>query len=171
VKKLLALFFLAPFCALAQPFIIKGTVIGEDQKPIYGANVGLFNPRDSSVMRGTTTNEKGEYTLERGRPGPFLLKVTYLGYSDKMQSGFIQESPVMVPPIVLQKTGKNLQGVNINTRCWLPDLPLASDDLRAVVEPYLKSVLKTATCIFPALIRFLREQERLRPQDGFYLPS
>lgn len=63
------------------------------------------------------------------------------------------------------------QGVNINTRCWLPDLPLASDDLRAVVEPYLKSVLKTATCIFPALIRFLREQERLRPQDGFYLPS
>jgi hypothetical protein len=63
------------------------------------------------------------------------------------------------------------QGVNINTRCWLPDLPLASDDLRAVVEPYLKSVLKIATCIFPALIRFLREQERLRPQDGFYLPS
>jgi len=116
VKKLLVLFFLAPLCALAQPFIIKGTVIGEDQKPIYGANVGLFNPRDSSVMRGTTTNEKGEYSLERGRPGPFLLKVTYLGYSDKMQSGFIQESPVTVPPIVLLKTGKNLQGVNINTQ-------------------------------------------------------
>ena len=43
MKKLLVLFFLAPLCALAQPFIIKGTVIGEDQKPIYGANVGLFN--------------------------------------------------------------------------------------------------------------------------------
>ena len=63
------------------------------------------------------------------------------------------------------------QGVNINTQCWLPDLPLASDDLRAVVEPYLKSVLKTASCIFPALIRFLHQQERLHPQDGFYLPS
>jgi len=63
------------------------------------------------------------------------------------------------------------QGVNINTRCWLPNVSLAPDDFRAVVEPYLKEVLKTATRIFPALIRFLREQERLRPQDGFYLPS
>ncbi len=116
MKKLLLFLFLAPWCAFAQPFIIKGTVIGEDQKPIYGANVGLFNPRDSSVMRGTTTNEKGEYTLERGRPGPFLLKVTYLGYADKMQSGFIQESPVVVPPVVLQRTGRNLPGVSINTQ-------------------------------------------------------
>ena len=63
------------------------------------------------------------------------------------------------------------KGVNVNTRCWLPDIPLGPDELRAIIEPSLKSVLKTATCLFPALIRFLREQDRLSPQGGFYLPS
>jgi len=63
------------------------------------------------------------------------------------------------------------QGVNINTRCWLPDVPLAPDDFRAVVEPYLKEVLKTATNLFPDLIRFLRQQDRIRPRDDFHLPS
>jgi len=63
------------------------------------------------------------------------------------------------------------KGVQINTQCWLPDLPLGPEELKAIVEPSLKSVLKTATCLFPAIIRFLRQQDRLRPQDGFYLPS
>ena len=63
------------------------------------------------------------------------------------------------------------QGVHINTRCWFPELPLSPEELQANMEPNLKFVLRTATRLFPALIRFLREQERLRPQDGFYLPS
>lgn len=116
MKKLILIFLLAPLWSLAQPFIITGSVIGQDQKPVVGASVGLFNMRDSSIMRSTMTNEKGVFTLERGRKGPFMLKITFIGYADKTQGGFMEEDITTLPPIVLAKTGANINGVNIRTQ-------------------------------------------------------
>jgi len=72
--------------------------------------------------------------------------------------------------------GTNIQfnpkeGVHINNRCWLPDLPLNSEELRALMEPYLKAILRTANYLFPRLIEFLNKQEVLRRGDNFHLPN
>jgi len=63
------------------------------------------------------------------------------------------------------------QGVHINTRCWLPNLDLDSTQLQAVLEPYLRGLLKTSTYLFPRLITFLEKNDNPRSQDGFCFPS
>jgi hypothetical protein len=59
---------------------ISGTVQEADTRPLAFANVLLLNSRDSSLVKGAASDEKGHYTLENIRPGHYLLAATMVGY-------------------------------------------------------------------------------------------
>ena len=63
------------------------------------------------------------------------------------------------------------RGVRLSTRCWLPQFDLSPEDLVALIEPYFRAMMHTVTHLYPELIKFLRHQERIKPQDDFHLPS
>jgi hypothetical protein len=63
------------------------------------------------------------------------------------------------------------RGVRLSTRCWLPTLDLSPEDLVALIEPYFRAMMHTVTSLYPELIKLLRHQERIKPQDDFHLPS
>lgn len=44
------------------------------------ANVLLLNSRDSTLVKGAVSDEKGAYIIENVRPGTYLLLVTMVGY-------------------------------------------------------------------------------------------
>lgn len=86
----------------------------------------------------------------------------------KIRNFLIEEADILY--------GANIQfnpneGVNINTRCWLPNLDLDSSQLQAVLVPYLRALLKTSTYLFPRLIAFIQKKDHPRSPDGFCLPS
>lgn len=62
---------------LAQSIIIKGKVTDSKSKePLTGVSIQI------SKLKGTTTNEKGEFTLEtQGKLGD--MKISYVGYQNK----------------------------------------------------------------------------------------
>ena len=63
------------------------------------------------------------------------------------------------------------QGIRLSARCWLPDVDLPLDTLRPVFEPSLHYLLRASNTLYPALLKFLRHQERLCRSDDFHLPS
>ena len=62
-------------------------------KPVEYATVTVKSIRDSSVVGGAITNEKGKFTVSDLRPfGRYKLEVAYIGYG-KVQSQPIQLNP------------------------------------------------------------------------------
>src|SRR3712207_3204661 len=59
---------------------IKGSVTDSIGKPIQQANVLLVKSADSSVAKGTITNDKGQFLLEKVREGRCLLSYSFSGY-------------------------------------------------------------------------------------------
>ncbi|MGD8778613.1 MAG: outer membrane beta-barrel family protein [Ignavibacteria bacterium] len=64
---------------------ISGRVLDiVDDSPLQYSNVILFSSSDSLQVRGTATNENGEFTLEKFKPGQYYIKVSFIGYKPKI---------------------------------------------------------------------------------------
>jgi outer membrane receptor protein involved in Fe transport len=60
---------------------IKGTVIDAlNSNGVDYANIVLFKAKDSTMLNGTITNEKGAFRLEKVPFGKYYLKITFIGY-------------------------------------------------------------------------------------------
>lgn len=60
---------------------VKGKVIdGSTQLPMYAADVLLLNPSDSSLIKGTLTDDKGVFTLDLPKGNAFKLRIRSLGF-------------------------------------------------------------------------------------------
>ena len=84
-------FFLASIRLIAQPttppppVMITGTVVDSiDGTPLVGASVQISNPRSGTAL-DATTDANGRFTFRDFVGRGFLLKISYVGYSDKAQ--------------------------------------------------------------------------------------
>ena len=58
---------------------IKGQVIDEQQQPLLCANVLLLTVKDSTLIKGTVTNEQGHFELA-APDVPYIIKISFIGY-------------------------------------------------------------------------------------------
>ena len=88
LKKILTLIvlistFISSF-AQANNAFVSGAIRDEQSKePLPYVNVILAG-NDGSFILGTITNEKGLFTLEGLSTGDYSVKVSYIGYSEKI---------------------------------------------------------------------------------------
>lgn len=79
------LLLLVCFCsAMAQGSGGRATVSGlvldnDDDSPVMQATVQVLSAKDSTMVVGNVTDNKGYFSLS-ARPGKYLLKVSYIGY-------------------------------------------------------------------------------------------
>jgi outer membrane receptor protein involved in Fe transport len=67
---------------------VAGSVIDKSSgKPLEGADVTLHRNRDSSVVKGTSTDASGKFVLSELPPGRFFLKAGMVGYNAAVVSG------------------------------------------------------------------------------------
>lgn len=88
-KVLSTLLLFVCLCTLAQGTGGKATVTGtvvdnDEQSPIIQATVQVLSVKDSSMVVGNVTNEQGRFSVS-ARPGNYLLKVSYIGYTSYFQ--------------------------------------------------------------------------------------
>jgi len=63
---------------------IKGIVKDKDLKTaIEYATVSVFRMADSSLINGTITNAKGEFSLKQLKPGKYYAEISFIGYNKK----------------------------------------------------------------------------------------
>jgi hypothetical protein len=89
MKNLLPLFLLLLIngLALAQDespdYSIKGQLQDADKKPVPFANIALYTFKDSTLIGGSTSDEKGAFTIPAA-PGKYFLKITFLSLNEKI---------------------------------------------------------------------------------------
>jgi len=80
-------------CAVSfsQTITVKGTVKDQNKEAAIGASVLLLNSKDSSLVKGTTTNIEGAYVLNITK-GNYLLRISYLGSEDHFKNLSLQDN-------------------------------------------------------------------------------
>lgn len=83
LRPLLTLLLLLALTPFAQAINITGLVRdGSNTEPLIEATVRLLSARDSSFVKGVTTNIDGKFTLSGVKKGKYVLQISYIGYSD-----------------------------------------------------------------------------------------
>ncbi|MCB0395715.1 MAG: TonB-dependent receptor [Flavobacteriales bacterium] len=125
MKAIFAVFF-SPLMSLASNYeeAGKGTITGkvedaQSHQPIEFATVSLHQKSDSTLVTGTVTDSKGEYSLSKVTEGSYFLRVGFIGY-DQQDIPSIKPGPgawqVSVPVISLKTSSTDLQEVEVSAQ-------------------------------------------------------
>jgi len=112
---LLFVFVVLSLVADAQ-YVVKGLVQdGVATLGLPGVNVVARSRFDSTYLVGATTNESGAFELKLNRPGPYVLRLSFVGYVTRVERIRVpQEVTVLqLPPFLLQDDVKTLGEVRI----------------------------------------------------------
>ena len=87
MKNILITLVVAVSCMLplaAHDAVINGVLVdSQDTTELIEATVRLLmNNKDSTLVKGTTTNMNGVFNIKGVKPGKYLLRFSYLGYND-----------------------------------------------------------------------------------------
>ncbi|WP_192821098.1 outer membrane beta-barrel protein [Rufibacter sp. LB8] len=78
---LFALLLLLGQTALAQKFTVKGTVVDDRNSALPATTVLVLKPQDSTLVSFASTNAQGIFELKNLNNGPFLLKISFVGFN------------------------------------------------------------------------------------------
>jgi len=95
---------------------VSGILQDATGKPMDYATVSILNAKDSSVVKGTLSNEKGGYVFDHIKTGSYLVKATVVGYEKAVSKPFAVAdgaSNVTVPVLVIQASSHTLNTVTV----------------------------------------------------------
>ncbi len=89
---------------------VKGYVKDQTNKALPFVTVGLLKT-DSTILKGTTTDEQGGYVFENVKSGAYLLMASAIGYQKNYV--VIHETGGDMPVLVLQENSTQLNDVQV----------------------------------------------------------
>ena len=104
--------FLSALSAVGQS--LTGTVANENNEALPFANVLLLQPNDSSLVKGTVTDQAGTYQLRDLPAGSFLLSATSIGYQPVYRSVNLQEDQTV--DFSLSESTTELEAVEVTAQ-------------------------------------------------------
>lgn len=95
---------------------ISGRLVNDKSAAMDYATISLLRAQDSTVVKGTLTNDAGAYTFDNIKPGDYIIKATTVGYTNATSAAFNMDGgAVKVPLIKMQANVKALNTVTINS--------------------------------------------------------
>jgi hypothetical protein len=82
---------------------VSGSVMDVSKEPIEQATVQLLNPKDSSNVAGVVTGKEGLFTIS-AVVGDYLLKTSFIGYSDNFRQIKATKSQNVLEPVILEES-------------------------------------------------------------------
>lgn len=71
---------------------VSGMISDSISAPVPFATIGMVTASDSTVIKGTISDENGKYSLENVKPGTYFLKCYVVGYNEKRSETFTIDS-------------------------------------------------------------------------------
>lgn len=94
--------------------VIKDSISGQ---ALEYASVALFRVKDSTLVNGAITNEKGAFTMRQQGAGKFFLRITFIGYGEQVWGPFMRkpggEALIDLGEILISPSAATLRGVEI----------------------------------------------------------
>ncbi|MBO3115278.1 TonB-dependent receptor [Winogradskyella sp. DF17] len=109
---LCVLFFLTSFLVNAQELSITGKVVDANGNSIEFANVVLFESNSEIFLKGTSTDEKGIFSLENLSQNTYTLKISYIGFQSFEQI-IVLNGNLDLKTIELEQGAESLDQVDI----------------------------------------------------------
>ena len=135
------IFFLILSCfmavgAVAQNGSISGKVTDtETKEPLFGATVFIVG-----TYKGASVDFDGNYKIEDVKPGDYTIRVSYVGYADKVQGGVsVKAATNKVLNFTLESRATSLKEVVIEGDAAIIDLESAKSEIRVSSE-YIKEM-------------------------------
>ncbi|WP_343523762.1 outer membrane beta-barrel family protein [Pedobacter sp.] len=127
IKQLYLLFLLLlamPGFAQQTEVIITGRVIDEKTlKPLENAGIKLLSATDQKLLKGTLTNNKGEFALSTP-PGRFDIKIEFIAYQTQHLVNKEIKQGVKLEDIILKEDVQLLKSVNVTAEKTTVELNL-----------------------------------------------
>lgn len=98
---------------------VSGKVSNQDLEPAIYATIGLLNSRDSLLVKGSLTDESGDFKLENIPNGTYLLEIQYFGYKKFYTDSFIISEDQKIfnfNELVLEESMEELDAVTITAK-------------------------------------------------------
>ena len=96
---------------------IHGSVLDENGKAMANANVLLLNAKDSVLIKGMITSDKGIYSFINNAKGNFIVTSTFTGYKQVYTLPFTNDNnDTDLKTISLTQTDKQLKTVTVITK-------------------------------------------------------
>lgn len=130
LKLFLFLFTLIPTISLAQKSgQIKIIIVdAQSNEPILGASVALLSQSSKTYLKGKQSDVEGKLLFEQVEPGTYMLRVTYVGFTDHIEENItIQKSGngIDIGVIKLNPDGQQLKEVVVQGKT--PEMRLEID--------------------------------------------
>ena len=111
----------------AQKCNVSGEVIDKTtHEPIAYANVALFAIKDSALVTGTITNDKGNFLIENMKYGNYRVKISFIGYQSVIiHNVLLQPGTRDLGKTELQVLTENLNEVTV--KCTKPAMTYKVD--------------------------------------------
>lgn len=91
----------------AQTYSLSGK-IADDKSPLTGVNIKV-----NELKIGTSTNQTGNFTLEKIPSGSYTLEISFIGYLSQEINVVVNNSDVVIPDIILKEDVLQLEQVVI----------------------------------------------------------
>lgn len=97
---------------------ISGSVLDDQGKAMPFATIALLKAKDSSLVKGSITNDAGAYRFEHVALGNYVIRVTAMGFI-KANSKAVNLNPddkdIKIPTIQLRSSSKTLKEVTVTS--------------------------------------------------------
>ena len=147
----LKLFVCAFFCVLAstlssQEYTISGKVVDAENKPVSFANVVVLRSNDSTFVRGTSTDDNGDFLINKLQAGDYILRISFIGYKNNSRN-LTLTSDTGLGTITIMEDSETLDQVDIvvkkPTVVRQPDRLVFNVENTALSEGSIMQVLKS----------------------------
>lgn len=130
--KMCAVLLLTCQFAAAQEVSIRGIVSDNNTgTPLDLANVILKGVSDTTILKGTTTDQNGLYKMSGIETGSYIFKVSYVGYKDYEDSFFIHAGRGdIIKSVRLEPYDESLDEVNVTYRRSEQNLEAGQQQIR-----------------------------------------
>ena len=92
---------------------IVGLVAEENNQPIEAATVTLLNPKDSTYVDYTITNNTGNFILEKAKKGNYILQISSMGFISYFKNVDYNTNLVDLKTITLKEDLFTLDGITL----------------------------------------------------------
>jgi outer membrane receptor protein involved in Fe transport len=113
------LYFLFPIITTAQKSIITGVVIDKlTKQSIEYASVVVLAAKDSAIVSGVVTSNKGSFNVANISPGTYIIKAYFLGYELNFVNNvnIIKNQQLVLDTITLTAFNKDVNTVTVTSK-------------------------------------------------------
>lgn len=106
-------------CVPAWAGIIKGRVADDKKAPLEFVNVAVYQDGNTAPVKGTVSDEAGQFEIDGVKDGNYVVKFTFMGYGEQQRTVVLNagnQHTANLKTVVMAEDQAMLQEVSVSTQ-------------------------------------------------------